>query len=386
MGELTREFDIIIVGAGPAGISTALHLAQMAPEMVARTLILDKAKHPRHKLCGGGILADGEVILRGLGLALEEIPHCDVDWAHFDFNRRGMEMRCEEDGTYAFRTIHREELDAWLAGKAREKGFRIEEEVAVTGARVEEDGVRLETSQGVYRAKAVVGADGSNSVIRRGIIPIEKAHSARALEVVTPVAEKSFHIQKDSYFDFWVVAEGIEGYTWDFLAVRDGREVRVRGVYDANITGWMPRPSLREALREELQRHGLDLEDYEVQGFPIRWFEPGAEFSAQRILLVGDAAGADSLTGEGISLALGYGKIAARELKEAFTKNDFAFSGYKREVMSSGMGKALRWRRFLAKVFYRFQSTWLQRFFWRRLGGVARWLMREVVIGWAERG
>src|SRR5512138_520629 len=121
-------YDIIIVGAGPAGISTALHLAQLAPERIPRTLILEKATHPRHKLCGGGILEDAEVILRGLGLDIREVPHCDVDWAHFDYDGRGFRMRSEGGGAFAFRTIRRHEFDAWLAGKARERGFLIHED------------------------------------------------------------------------------------------------------------------------------------------------------------------------------------------------------------------------------------------------------------------
>ena len=115
----TRTFDLIIAGAGPAGISTALHLAQIEPGMVSRTLILEKAHHPRPKLCGGGLLPDAEVILHSLGLDSREVPHCDVDWAHFDYNGQGMRMRAEKKGTYAFRTIRRYEFDAWLAGKAR---------------------------------------------------------------------------------------------------------------------------------------------------------------------------------------------------------------------------------------------------------------------------
>jgi len=75
----THRYDLIIVGAGPAGISTALHLARLAPEIIPHTLILEKAHHPRHKLCGGGLLPDAEVILRRLGLDSAEVPHVDVD-------------------------------------------------------------------------------------------------------------------------------------------------------------------------------------------------------------------------------------------------------------------------------------------------------------------
>jgi flavin-dependent dehydrogenase len=82
----SKYFPIIIIGSGPAGLSTALHLAQKAPDLVSQIVVLEKAHHPRNKLCGGGLLPDAEVILQHLGLDVTEIPHVDVDWAHFDFN------------------------------------------------------------------------------------------------------------------------------------------------------------------------------------------------------------------------------------------------------------------------------------------------------------
>jgi len=380
------RFDIIIVGAGPAGISTALHLAKRAPELVARTLILEKAQHPRHKLCGGGLLPDAEVILQRLGLDSAEVPHVDVNWAHFDYDGQGFRMRGEKKGAFAFRTIRRHEFDAWLAGKARAAGFLIQENTAVKRIFSSGEDVVLETDQGEYRAGVVVGADGSKSVVRRFVIPQESTHSARLLEIVTePRPQQSFHAQANSYFDFMYVSQGILGYSWDFPALEAGRPVRVRGIYDSNVYPLKADISLQAALADEFGRHGYRLEEYKLEGHPLRWFEARSALAAPHVLLAGDAAGADALFGEGISIALGYGELAARAIKEAFDKQDFSFREYRKTVLRSELGKALRRRTWMAKFFYRFRSRLIQAFVWRRLGGLVEWGMQTFMIGWASR-
>ncbi len=379
-------YDIVIVGAGPAGISTALHLAKLAPELIHRTLILEKAQHPRPKLCGGGILPDAEVVLRELDLDITEIPHVDVDWARFDFDGRGMKMRGEKNGRIAFRTIRRYEFDAWLAGKARECGFFIQENSAVKKIAADEAEVVVTTDKSEYRARVVVGADGSSSLVRRAIIPHEFTHVARLLEIVTePRPERSFHIQADSYFDFVYLPQGILGYSWDFPALEHGKPVRVRGMYDSNVYPMKTEISLRAALEDEFERHGYDLAAYKLEGHPLRWFEAGSIFSARRVLLVGDAAGVDALFGEGISIALGYGRIAARTLKDAFDRQDFSFGEYRRQILQSEMGKSLRRRTWWAKFYYRLRGRNIQRMVWRHLGPIVEWIMQHFMIGWARR-
>ena len=381
-----RPYDLIIVGAGPAGISTALHLAKIAPDLIARTLILEKAHHPRHKLCGGGLLPDAEIILRRLGLDSREVPHYDVDWAHFDYEGQGMHLRAEKKGTFAFRTIRRHEFDAWLAGKARQAGFHIQEDCAVKQISVSGDEVEVETEQGEYRAAVVVGADGSKSVVRRFVVPHEDTHTARLLEIVTePRPDQSFHVQANSYFDFLYVPQGIQGYSWDFPALENGQPVRVRGIYDSNVYPVKTEISLKAALADEFERHGYRLEEYRLEGHPLRWFEPKSAFSAPHVLLAGDAAGADALFGEGISIALGYGGLAAQAIKQAFTRQDFSFREYRKNILNSELGKALQRRTWLAKLYYRVRSRAIQAFVWRRLGWLVTWVMQTFIIGWASR-
>ena len=66
-----KQVDVLIVGSGPAGSSTALHLLKIDPAWAERIVVVDKAIPPREKLWGGGVTQLGERGLTGLGLDFE---------------------------------------------------------------------------------------------------------------------------------------------------------------------------------------------------------------------------------------------------------------------------------------------------------------------------
>ncbi len=161
--------------------------------------------------------------------------------------------------------------------------------------------------------------------------------------------------------------------------------MRVRGIYDGNVYPVKTDISLQAALADEIGRHGYRLDEYELEGHPLRWFEAKSAFSVPHVLLVGDAAGADALFGEGISIALGYGRLAARAIQEAFTSQDFSFQDYRSSILHSELGRALQRRTWLAKIFYRLRSRAIQALVWRKLGWLVEWVMQTFMIGWARR-
>jgi len=375
--------------AADPGLSTALHLARDFPHLASRTLILEKEHYPRTKLCAGGLVGDAEVILEGLGLDVSQIPHVDVDTAHFDFAGKGINLRLP--GTHAIRVIRRNEFDAWLASKARERGIEIREGIKVRDIQLYDDHVEVETDAGTFNAQIVVGADGSNGVTRRCILPHAPVYTARALEVLipsveqVPAAHKQGHKENHAYFDFFPVPDNVAGYTWDFPTQVNGQPMRCWGIYDTNLLAADSRPPLKEVLAAELGRHGVDLDSVELKGHPIRWFSPENKMSVPRVLLVGDAVGVDPIFGEGISIALGYGTVAAREIGRSFQSNDFSFGGYRGRVLRSAVGQTLLARWFLAEIIYPLKWRWFQILLWRFFKPVVVLTAWIFILNWGKR-
>jgi len=375
--------DILIIGGGPSGLSTALHLAKFAPALTPRILILEKEHYPRPKLCAGGLVIDAERILEQLGLDVTEIPHVDSKNIKFDFAGRGLNVHMS--GRHALRVIRRNEFDQWLAKKTGAKGVEIRQGVSVKRIVPKNDGVKIETDQGNFHAKIVIGADGSNGVTRRSIFPNNPVYTARLLEIITPTYSQSNKREASAFFDFFPVPNNIAGYTWDFPTQVNGESMRCWGIYDSNMLSNFKRPALKEPLAKEMERHGLNLDDYEIKGHPIRWYDPGNKVSIPNILLVGDAVGADPIFGEGISIALGFGVVAAREIISAFQKDDFSFNEYKRRLAWSGLGQTLFARWLIAQIIYTFKWKWFQILLWRMIKPIALLVAWIFVLNWSKR-
>lgn len=107
--------------------------------------------------------------------------------------------------------------------------------------------------------------------------------------------------------------------------------------------------------------------------------------SVPRVLLVGDAVGADPIFGEGISIALGYGYLAAQEIQESLQRNEFSFRRFKRRFVRSALGQTLIARWVIAYIVYPIKWRWFQILLWRVMKPIvllAAWIF---VLNWGRR-
>jgi flavin-dependent dehydrogenase len=343
--------DLVIIGAGPAGLSTALHLIQDDPSWAERMILLEKESHPRPKLCGGGITRSGLQTLHELGFPLPlPIKQSRVNNIYLEYKDRVIHVR----GEPMFVVVDRPEFDLYLAKQALSQGINIHENEPVHSCIWEDDQVIVNSSNRTYRAKVIVCADGSSGAIS-GLVRGKKTkkRKGRTLEFWSPAESTSPRFsQKSALFDFNFLSENLQGYYWEFPSIINDHLGHNRGIYDAQLVKYPSQIKLTNILDRVCEQSYQGEIHNKIKSAPIRWFNPSDQISAPRTILVGDAAGADVLFGEGISPALGYGRIAAETIIKAFHDNDFRFATYNRNVLVSKLGRYLLIRRILASYTY----------------------------------
>ncbi len=166
-------------------------------------------------------------------------------------------------------------------------------------------------------------------------------------------------------FNFLPVSQGLKGYLWKFPCVIQGEPHVNVGVYSLGDTR-LSNADLQRLLANELlslqasvphsalstRRSALYPSSPKFRAFPIHGYVPKRPLAAPHVVLVGDAAGAEPLMGEGISFALEYGKFAARAIRSALHTKQFAFADYTATLSRSRLGKKLTRLYYTARLFY----------------------------------
>jgi len=356
---VTNLVDVLVVGAGPAGIAAAV----TAHRAGLRVAMIDKARFPRDKCCGDGLTTGALRLLEQLGLPPASVPSWTPcrDATLRSPSGRTIDLQLPAEGQFAA-IATRFELDNALVQHARSLGIDVREATeflhAAPNAATDSTAttntpatpaqrVRVDTTNGNFDARTVIAADGMWSPVRKAVAPDVDAylgewHAARqyAHYVTGPAAERLF---------VWFEPELLPGYAWSF-PLHGGRANLGYGILRGGAvrtaeskTLWreiLERPHVRDALGA-----GAVIEE-KFMAWPIPAQVTKSALAHGSVLFVGDAARAtDVLTGEGIGQALLSGMLAgeaaatpnpARNYRRAMQRNFFAD-----HRMSMVLGRAL---------------------------------------------
>ena len=289
-----RLWDVVVVGAGPAGTTAARVAAQAGCDV----LLLERAAVPRYKTCGGGLIGCAQASLpAGLGITV----HDEIEAVTFSLGGQRERTLDSTAGTRC-RMVFRDELDAALTKVAADAGVVVRDRTTVTAVEdaIGEVVVRVGRDERI-RARAVVGADGSASRVGRHVgVRCEQVDLALGVEVL--VDRRDAARWRGRMLMEWGPLPGSFGWVFPKGDICTAGVVAARGQVAAT----------KAYLREFLGRHGLaDRTPLHDTGHLTRCRRPDSPLARGRTLVAGDAAGlCDPWSREGISFALRSGASA----------------------------------------------------------------------------
>jgi geranylgeranyl reductase family protein len=286
-----ERFDAVVIGAGPAGSTAAYRLATAG----AHVLLVDRARFPRDKPCGGG-LTDRAVAQ----IPFDVSPVVEDAVATFELGLRYRQRFERTSSVPLILMTQRTRLDAYLAERAAEAGAVFRDRVHVTEV---DPGGSLKVDGRLIEGDAIIGADGVNGTTARSVgLDGDRVHAV-ALEGNVPLAA----LEEGRFRGRVLVELGTVpgGYAWVFPK---GDHVNV------GVGGWLDEgPRLRDHLARACREYGLPADRLEgTKGFRLPMRRAGSAPATKKVLLVGDAAGlVDPLSGDGMYEAFVSSRLAA---------------------------------------------------------------------------
>ena len=290
-----ERFDVAVVGAGPAGSTTAYRLARAH----ARVLLVDRARFPRDKPCGGGLTLRA---VRQFPFSVEPVVEDRITRVRCRL-RYGPVIERASERVLCLMT-QRRRLDTFLVEQAVEAGATFRDGVRVA---VESD-TQIRVDGAPVHVDAVIGADGANGVTAKSLDLGGAIVNGVALEGNLPYER----LPQNGWRGMLVLelATVPGGYGWIFPK---GDHVNV------GVGGWGEEgPRLRQHLRVLCEHYGIELDELaQLRGHRLPMRRPGTVLGRGRALLVGDAAGVlDPVSGDGIYEAFVTSRLAAEHVLE----------------------------------------------------------------------
>jgi geranylgeranyl reductase family protein len=325
-----KMYDAVISGAGPAGCSAALFLAQKG----RRVLLIDKARFPREKICGDGVTAASTVLLEEMGVLalLRQRPGSLNAFKGATFVSPGgtvvrgriLQNGCLQGDSYV---IPRTDLDESLVTCVKDHAsITFLDNTTVSALVMDGDRARgVSTSAGEFAGSVIIAADGAWSPIAKqlDLWNSDKTHHGFAMRAWFSEVEglgDSIELCYDKTM--------LPGYGWIFPAGQKRANVGVFLL--TRFTDQRSTKRLFERFVNEYAYAAAKLKYAVMEPGTLKsWPLPFGSFAGRRgrgnVLLVGDAGSfIDPITGEGIYYALKSGRYAAEAVADALEKNDEA--------------------------------------------------------------
>ncbi len=325
-----KKYDVIVVGAGPAGCSATTFLARRGYEV----LLVDRAEFPRDKTCGDGLSPRAMEVLDRMGVAekIENSRPWRIDGVAF-LSPAGQMLRTEfhhVEGIWNHGYVFpRRDLDLLLLQHVRECSGAVVLENCKVGDLVYEgdmiSGIRIDSEKGPgeFIGRVIVGADGVHSLIARKCFSID-AHPNHTVLAVRAYFD---HVRGlDHYIEVHCEKSILPGYGWVFPIGEGSANVGVGTSYRFGTR----KKDIKKLFDTFLEQNGFMRERFkhsQVIGNSTKtWLIPLGSRPSKRghknVLLIGDAGSfADPLTGEGIYQALRSGEYAAQAIAEGFEED-----------------------------------------------------------------
>ncbi|MFY0643265.1 MAG: NAD(P)/FAD-dependent oxidoreductase [Bacteroidia bacterium] len=323
-----REYKVIIIGAGPAGLSASIHLSSFN----IKHLIIEKSEFPRDKICGDAISGKVTSILKKLNptypkelaqLGEVYMPSWGVTFSAPNGTEVNIPFKEDTSSEAPGYIVKRMDFDNWLFQKINRDFADIKQNQKVSNIKKNEDLYEVHCGEEFYTAPIVLAGDGAHGIVAKNIFgyQLDRNHHCAGLRSYYSGVK---NLSQEGFIELHFVKESLPGYFWIFPLPNGEANVGI-GMLSKHVS--KNKVDLKQLLQDVIQSKKFkdrfseaQLVD-KVQGWGLPLGSKKIELHKEGILLLGDAASLiDPFTGEGIGNAMISGRIAAECINEALSE------------------------------------------------------------------
>jgi len=327
-----KKFDVVIVGAGPAGCSAAYMLSGKGLKIA----LLDKDTFPRDKICGDALSADvtmqfhliSEELTKKMEQFPDKIASNGIRIFTPDNNTLDVKFTVPKDKFGGGFVARRIDFDNFFFSETKNlPDVEVFQNQQVKEVIIETDKISVKTPDIIFEAPIALGADGAQSVLNKRLAEnkVERNHYSAGLRQYYGNV-KGFH--EENHIELHFYKDILPGYFWVFPLPGNQANVGL-GMLSEVVS--KKKINVKDKMEELLRNHPNLKERFKdavpletIRGYGLPLGSKKRTISGDRFLLLGDAAGLiDPFSGEGIANAIRSGRIAANHVLKAIKENSF---------------------------------------------------------------